>query len=166
MPYSGLWTQPSYPSPWASRRQSEPSHVPTCKHEDSLAPPPGTEPTGARGSTCPTWERAGDTLPVWDRDEKKIILNSNSNPDGRGQDRTLVGGRREAGAEPGETEPLIPTCLEPGSWLCSRFEHPPRAGLPQGSPRWALRPWGRRGSVGALQPSCGLHLPQPAHSDS
>lgn len=36
-------------------------------------------------------------LPVWDRDEEKVILNLNSNPDGRGLDQKLAGKARGRG---------------------------------------------------------------------
>lgn len=36
-------------------------------------------------------------LPVWDRDEEKVILNLNSNPDGRGLDQKLAGKNRGRG---------------------------------------------------------------------
>ena len=54
---------------------------------------------GARG-----WEKTGDTLPVWNGDEEKIILNTNSNSDGREQRLTLAGAGREEQPESGETE--------------------------------------------------------------
>lgn len=36
-------------------------------------------------------------LPVWDRDEEKLILNLNANPDGRGLDQKLAGKDRGRG---------------------------------------------------------------------
>lgn len=52
---------------------------------------------------------------MWDRDEKKIILNSNSNPDGRGQDRTLVGGAGRQGLSQERQSPSSPPALSQGA---------------------------------------------------
>lgn len=131
-------------------------------HEGPLLPL-GTIPwprtrSGAEGARG--WEKTGDTLPVWDGNEEKIILNTNSNSDGREQGLTLVGAGKEGQPESGKTEPPAhhPQPPQPGRQLCSRPAHPPRAGLLQGFPQWAPRPWGHQGSAGALRLSCRLHL--------
>lgn len=71
-------------------------------------------------------------LPVWDRDEEKVILNLNSNPDGRRLDQKLAGHREETV----RNQSLLPP---PVSSSKDGAMHPPKAGLLCNFPWWVLR---------------------------
>lgn len=71
---------------------------------------------------------------MWDRDEEKVILNLNSNPDGRRLDQKLAGKDREEGMV--RKQFFYPDLSQAGKTM---LRHPPKAGLLRNFPCWVPR---------------------------